>query len=223
MKGHNLALIASDERDLHALAADLRLRFCIRTAVAGVHIRNGDPWLQKISLATEAFGQIDALLLPIGFSLDSDTGDLSEEQTRALIETNLVAVILTISKFMQPMRARNLGVIVGFGSIAAVRGRRANVVYAAAKRALCSYFESVRHMLASTSVRVQLYEMGYIDTQQAFGRRLLFPKCSPEKAAEFIVANLHRDVGTRYFPRFWSLVTTMVRMLPWSIYKRLNI
>jgi short-subunit dehydrogenase len=221
-RGHALVLAASDERDLNALAADLRLRFGIRTEIAAIHIRAGEGWLEQLCSAAAAFESIDTLFFPIGFSLDDDTGVLDEAQTRAILEANLLAVILTISKFLPGMLARKTGTIVGFGSIAAVRGRGANVVYSAAKRALGSYFESVRHLAAKTPVRVQFYQMGYLDTQQAFGRRLLFSKCSPQRAAEHVVEHLESDFGERYYPRFWALVALPLRLLPWTFFKRLS-
>ena len=44
---------------------------------------------------------------------------------------------------------------VAWGSVAAVRGRRRNVAYSAAKRALQSFFESLRHACVGSSVTVQ--------------------------------------------------------------------
>jgi short-subunit dehydrogenase len=111
---------------------------------------------------------------------------------------------------------------VGFGSIAAVRGRSANVVYSAAKRALESYFESLRHRLTSAKVRVQFYRLGYMDTQQSFGKRLLLPKASPEQIARDVVRNLDRDVGFTTRPRFWIAVSLIVRCLPWALFRRLK-
>ena len=44
-----------------------------------------------------------------------------------------------------------------------------NVAYSAAKRALASFFESLRHACADTGVAVQFYVLGYMDTE--LGRR----------------------------------------------------
>ncbi len=66
--------------------------------------------------------------------------------------------------------------MVGFGSIAAARGRSGNVVHASSKRALESYFESLRHAWAGQGPRVQFYILGYLDTSLASGRTKLFPR-----------------------------------------------
>lgn len=221
-KGHNLLLCASDERDLRALAGDLALRFNIRAEIATCSIRSGEPWLAKLVAAAAVFPHIDGLFFPIGFSSDDDNGTLDETHSRALVEANLLSVMLIVSTFLPKLIAQKKGWIVGFGSIAAVRGRRSNIIYSAAKRALASYFESLGHLLWKSGVGVQFYQMGYIDTQQSFGRRLLFPKCSPEAAAQFVVAHLNSGFALRNYPRFWSLITLAVRYLPWTLFKRLN-
>lgn len=112
--------------------------------------------------------------------------------------------------------------VVGFGSIAAVRGRKANVVYSASKRGLESYFESLRHLTANTGVIVQFYRLGYVETQQSFGQRLLFPVVTPEQVARDIMARAGRDFGVRFFPGFWRLIALAVAWLPWRLYKNLD-
>jgi NAD(P)-dependent dehydrogenase (short-subunit alcohol dehydrogenase family) len=52
---------------------------------------------------------------------------------------------------------------VAWGSVAAVRGRRRNVAYSAAKRALQSFFESLRHACVGSSVTVQFYVHARLD------------------------------------------------------------
>ena len=50
-----------------------------------------------------------------------------------------------------------------------VPGRSRNVAYSAAKRALASFFESLRHAFADSGVVVQFYVLGYMDTELAAG------------------------------------------------------
>lgn len=92
------------------------------------------------------------------------------------------------------------GVIVGFGSVAAVRGRSYNMSYSAAKRALESYFESLRHALSERDIRVQFYVAGFLDTNLAYGVRTHLPKADPHRLADEVVRQLGKDIGMRYFP-----------------------
>jgi hypothetical protein len=80
----------------------------------------------------------------------------------------------------------------------------------------------LRHLTAGTDVRVQFFRLGYVDTQQSFGQRLLFPVVSPQQVANHVVASAHTDFGAQYYPRFWQLIALAVAWLPWPLYKRLN-
>jgi short-subunit dehydrogenase len=96
-------------------------------------------------------------------------------------------------------------------------------VYGAAKSGLETYFAALRHYLVGKPCRVQFYRLGYLDTAMTFGQKLMFPALPPEAAAAAIVANLHRDLGAVYLPAWWRPIATVVRLLPWPVFKRLNI
>jgi short-subunit dehydrogenase len=112
--------------------------------------------------------------------------------------------------------------IVGFGSIAAVRGRTRNAAYSAAKRALASYFESVRHALRDTPVHVQFYVLGYLDTNLAFAQDTKLPRASPAKCAEHVFRRRHADAGVTYYPHYWRPICAVLRLLPWSVFRKLS-
>jgi len=222
-EGKDLFLVASDPRDLAALAAHLRLKFGVRVDTAACHIRWDDAgWLSALS---ERMGEpegFDALFLPIGSSREDDTGGMAEGAMRQLVEVNFFSVASLVSYFLPTFTRRGTGRIVAFGSVAAARGRSANVVYAASKRALTSYFESLSHLMAGTAVNIQCYQLGYVDTQQSYGKRLLFPKITPRRAVEIVLGGSRRGSGVRYLPGFWRPIVWLVRSLPWAIYKGLR-
>lgn len=221
-RGHELLLVASDATDLEVQAAHLRMSFGARVEHVAANASDPDAFLAAIMQASEPFGDIEGLFLPIGVSSYEDCDAPRPELARMLIDANLVSVMSLVATFLPPMLSANRGVVVGFGSVAAIRGRRVNVAYSAAKRALQSYFESLRHATADSAVCVQLYQLGYVDTQQTFGRRLLFRPVQPARIAEHVVASLGRDIGTRYVPRYWALVAWLVASLPWFVFKHLR-
>ncbi len=220
--GHNLILVASDERDLDIVVRDLRLRFGVRVEPVACRIVPGTDWLNLIVEASDRMDSIDGLFYPIGLSDDEDRGLLDDAGSRAIVEANFYGLTLITSRFLPAMIQRKSGHIVGFGSVAAVRGRAANVIYSASKRALASYFESLRHLTASAKIRVQFYQLGYLDTQQAYGKKLLFPKADPRVLANRVVRDLNRDFGVRYYPRFWWMIVTILRLVPWPLFRKLR-
>jgi short-subunit dehydrogenase len=220
-RGHDLLLIGRDPGDLRAEAGHLHTVYGVRVATLAADAGSPDLFVDAVSAATAAFGDIRTMLFPIGMSRPDDFAASPLVQTRALLDVNFTSVAALIEALLPRLHSAD-GVIVGFGSVASARGRSANVVYAAAKRALESYFESLRHRLSATQVRVQFYRLGYLDTQQSIGKRLFLPKAAPELIARSVAENLDRDLGIVTRPRLWRLVTLVVRLLPWRLFRRLK-
>ncbi|MDP2025014.1 SDR family oxidoreductase [Sulfuriferula sp.] len=221
-RGSALMLVASDARDLDALAAHLRLVYRVEVQTVAADATRVTEFVEQVGKAAAAFGAIDSLYFPIGASRAEDRGLLGMEQASAILNSNLTVVIGLTSRFLPQLLELPQARIVGFSSIAAIRGRKANVVYSAAKRGLESYFESLRHLTAATGVRVQLYRLGYVATQQSFGQRLLFPVVTPQQVAQEVLRNLDKDIGKVFFPRYWALIALAVSWVPWPIYKKLD-
>ena len=219
---HRLILVARSRRDLEAEAAHLRLSFGVAVKWIASDAASPQDLLQALAALPNADPPIRNLFFPLGIARADDDGLLPPADAAALLNVNLASVMAVVSTYLPAMLTAGPGNIVGFGSIAAIRGRRANVVYAAAKRGLESYFESLRHRTAESSIRVQFYRLGYVDTQQNIGKKLLLPKASPQWIADQVVRNLDRDSGLRHLPRFWGPVGALLRRLPWTIYRELD-
>lgn len=217
----SLVLVARDADHLSREAAHLRNLHGIDVTVVAADARSPDALVATLGAAVD-LDNVETLLCPIGVSRSDDDGTLTVRETEDLFAANLLSVVAVSEAVLPGMQRRRRGTIVGFGSIAAVRGRSANIVYAAAKRGLESYFESLRHRMAGSGVNVQLYRLGYLDTAQAYGKALLFPKANPEHLARRVVTHLDRDFGTMTWPRFWAAVTLAVRLLPWPLFKTLK-
>lgn len=221
--GHDLVIVSSDERDLDALAADLRIRHGIRVAGIGADLGTDEIHLERLEEAAARLGGVDGLFFPIGWTLPGDDGHLEPTLTERLVRTNFLSVATVVTRFLPELRRRPRAAVVGFGSVAATRGRGANVVYSASKRALQTYFEGLRCACMGTRIAVQFYVLGYLDTNLAFGRRTLLPRASPERLASRVVRNLSRGVGVVYYPRFWRPLCAALSLLPWALLKRLKL
>jgi short-subunit dehydrogenase len=136
---HDLLLVASDVRDLEALAADLMLRNDVAVHTLALDLgRETDPGV-RIAAALDAMPPLCALLLPIGASREDDDFSLDASRIGQLLAINLHAPLAIVHALL-PKLLESRGVIVLFGSIAAVRGRGRNVVYATT---LCTRQRSV--------------------------------------------------------------------------------
>jgi len=222
-KGHSsLILVSRDARDLKAEAAHLRLTLGCEVITIACDAADIAATVSAIRNVVPPESPIKYALFPIGVSRDDDDGQLNHVDVQSIVNINLNIIVSVIQNLLPDMEEGGASGIVGFGSIASARGRNANMVYAAAKRALESYFESLRHRTADTNVNVQFYRLGYLDTSQTFGKSLQFPIASPEMVANMVVENLDRDVGKKTYPRFWNFITFILKYVPWFIYKKIN-
>ena len=220
--GHDLLLVASDLRDVEAVAADLQLRHgVIARAMALDLARSADPGA-CIATALDAMpGPLQALLLPLGHSREDDTLALDAARIGELLAINLHAPLVLVHALL-PRLLLARGVVVLFGSIASARGRGRNVVYAAAKRALDSLYESLRQRHAPEALRVHLYRLGFLATNLTWGMRLPTAAVEPADVARVVVARLGRASGSRYLPRKFALIAAIVRAMPWALFRRMK-
>jgi short-subunit dehydrogenase len=220
---HDLVLMGRDQRDLDAIAADLSLRFGIETKVLAGDLGQPEALSERLSAVLTAWTPIHGFLFSIGTASDEDTLDLPQKQIREIVNVNFLSVVAMINLALPYLMGEGCGVIVGFGSIAAARGRSYNIAYSAAKRALEAYFESLRHALSERAIRVQFYIVGFLDTNMAYGLRTPLPKAAPERLADKVVCQLGRDFGARYFPVWWQPICAALRVAPWWLMRRLSL
>jgi short-subunit dehydrogenase len=218
---HALLLVASDSRDLDALAADLRLRHdaTVRTLALDL-AREPDPGARILEML-DGFDAPDALLLPIGNSRGDDDFSLDAAAIDTLLAINL-RVPLAITHAFVPALLETCGKIVLFGSIASARGRGRNVVYASAKRGLISLYESLRQRYRPTELRVQLYQLGFLATNLTHGMPLPTAAAEPAAIAKIVVRGLQGSSRLRWLPARFALIAALVRWLPWPLYRRMR-
>ncbi len=220
-RGRELLLVASDARDLEAVAADLRVRFdaTVRTLALDL-ARAADPGA-TVAVALDGLPPARALLLAAGWSRTDDDFTLDAVQIGQLLAVNLHAPLAIVHALL-PRLLETRGAIVLFGSIAAVRGRGRNVVYAGAKRALESLYESLRQAHAPGALRVQLYRLGFLATNLTHGMPLPLAPADPAVVARIVANRIERGSGCRYLPRRFALIASIVRWLPWPLYRRMR-
>jgi NADP-dependent 3-hydroxy acid dehydrogenase YdfG len=120
-----------------------------------------------VASALEAFGRIDAVFANAGMGAARGFLEESVEHWRAMVETNVLGVALTIRAALPHLRDAGAGHFVLTGSVA---GRRAlpGSLYSATKFAVAAMAEGLRQELRSAApdaaIRVTLINPGMVDT-----------------------------------------------------------
>jgi short-subunit dehydrogenase len=216
--GFDLVLISRDRRDTEPLAAHLRIRFGIVAIALAADLAH-DMYLAAVEDALAQVSPLRGLLLPVGASDPDDEIGLADDLMVQLVNSNFLNPCRLLNVLLPRLRG---GEVVGFGSVAGVRGRTRNAAYAASKSALMTYFESLRHWAGAEEIAVRFYIPGYLDTNLAFGQDLPFRAADTRSLARRVRADTGLTL-TRYFPAYWRFIVSLLMLLPWSIYRRLKI
>jgi len=218
---NDLIIISSDLRDTKALASDLEIRYGVNVTPLQLSLSKDQIRFKEVDDALENLSPLAGLILPIGFNHPNDIPGIDDKNFSELVNTNFTSVCLYINHFLPILKKLPDTTIIGFGSIAAIRGRSLNAAYAASKRALESYFESLRHFVANSPLTVQFYMIGYLDTNLSFGADMtLFKPAQVDRLADIVFNNRLQDFGTTSYPKYWKIIKILLPIVPWSVFKK---
>jgi NAD(P)-dependent dehydrogenase (short-subunit alcohol dehydrogenase family) len=126
-----------------------------------------------VAAAIEAFGRIDVLVNNAGHGLLGALEELSDEQIRAVLDTNVFGVASVTRAVLPHMRSRRRGHIVQMSSVGGVVGNPGHAIYATSKFALEGMSEALAGEVAALGIRVTIVEPGPFRTDFA-GRSMRF-------------------------------------------------
>lgn len=220
-RGSGLLLVASDARDVEALAADLGIRYGIAVRTLAIDLARAPDPGGAVAAALAELPPPSVLLLAAGWSRVDDAFGLDAVRIGQLLAVNLHAPLAIVHALLPALREAR-GTVVLFGSIAAVRGRGRNVVYAGAKRALESLYESLRQAYGPHELHVQLYRLGFLATNLTHGLALPLAPSEPASVARIVAGRIGGRSGRWTVPRRFALLAGIVRWLPWPLYRRMR-
>jgi 3-oxoacyl-[acyl-carrier protein] reductase len=129
----------------------------------------------------EEAGDVDVLVNNAGLTRDGLLARMSDDDWRAVIETNLSSVFYTCRAVTRPMMKKRSGVIVNVSSIVGVHGNWGQTNYAASKAGIIGFTKSLARELGSRGVRANVVAPGYIQTA--------LTEVLPEEARQAMLAN----------------------------------
>jgi NAD(P)-dependent dehydrogenase (short-subunit alcohol dehydrogenase family) len=220
--GFRLALVARRESELlqwaHAqgIAPD-------RLAVYPADVRDVAAITAAGRACIAAQGLPDVVIANAGISVGMDTADFADlEVMRATLETNVLGMAATFQPFVEAMRQRGSGTLVGIASVAGIRGLPGHGAYCASKAAVISYCESLRGECRPYGVQVVTIAPGYIDTPLTRGNRYSMPfLMSADAFADRAFRHIAAGVRLRFVPWQMGVVASLLRALPGALLDRL--
>jgi len=212
-----VVLAGRDEQRMAAAAAPLSCR--IRTvhydaAALDTH--------QAVLDKAFAFGTVDLVISAAGILAGQDVLDDDPLQAGLLVETNFTGHVTTLLGAAARLRAQGHGTIVVLSSVAAVRPRRANFVYGAAKAGLDAFARGLADSLHGSGVRVLLVRPGFVIGRMTQGMSPAPLSTTPAAVGRAVAAALAGRADVVWVPSQLGVLAFALRLVPRPVWRRLR-
>jgi short-subunit dehydrogenase len=168
-------------------------------------------------------GLPEVVIANAGISVGMDTAEREDlDVLRDTLATNNIGLAATFHPFLQPMRARGRGRLVGIASVAAIRGLPGHGAYCASKAGVVAYCESLRGECRGTGVQVVTLVPGYIATPLTAHNRYPMPfLMQPADFADRAFRAIEAGTSYRVIPWQMGVAAKLLRLLPNPLFDRL--
>ena len=155
-----------------------------------------------------------------GISVGVDTADAADLAVLdRTLRTNVTGLATTFQPFIEPMRQRGSGILVGIASVAGIRGLPGSAAYSGSKAAAIAWLESVRVELHPSGIRVLTICPGFVDTPMTRVNRYAMPfLLSADEAARRIAAAIEARKRFAIVPWQMAIAGRLLRLLPCWLY-----
>jgi len=219
---YRLALVARRSEAIAAWAAELDLS-PDSYAIYGADVANTDSIVAAAQACIARQGLPDVVIANAGISIGIDSAHREDIDAMAQVfATNNIGLAASFHPFIQAMRVRGSGILVGIASVAGIRGLPGHAAYCASKAAVISYCEALRGELRGTGVEVITIAPGYVDTPLTRKNRYPMPFLMP--AATFAdQAFIAITAGDSYRVIPWQMgaVSRLMRLIPNFLWDRI--
>lgn len=212
-RGADLILSGRSTESLKVLAED-----CGRACVYPLDLAQPET-LADATVDIAAQGPLDAIICTAALYDPARVADLDPARAKEMVQVNLFGT-LEVARLCPPL-LRDGGQLVLFGSVAGYFGLPGGQPYSATKAAINNLAESLRLELAPR-VDVRLVCPGFVRTRLTAKNNFSMPAIiSPKEAAEEVLRGMTGRAFEIHFPRRFTLMLKLLRLLPYRLSMRL--
>jgi decaprenylphospho-beta-D-erythro-pentofuranosid-2-ulose 2-reductase len=173
-----------------------------------------------------AAGVPDLVIAATGVLIAQSRVEADVSLAATMIQANFTGQVTTLLALGTFMKARGSGTIVVLSSVAAVRPRRFNSVYGAAKAGLDAFAHGYADSLHGSGVRLLLVRPGFVIGRMTDGMPAAPLATTPEQVGAAVAAALRgsRFPGDRpvWVPTALAGLAAVMRLVPRPLWRRLD-
>ncbi len=176
------------------------------------------------ALVADAFagGPVDVVISAAGILVDQAELDSDPLRAGMLIETNFTGHVTTLLAVAARLREQRHGTIVVLSSVAAVRPRKANMVYGAAKAGLDAFARGLADSLAGSGVRLLLVRPGFVIGRMTAGMKPAPLSTTPAAVGAAVAAALAGSRDMIWVPPALGPFALVMRAIPRPLWRRMR-
>jgi short-subunit dehydrogenase len=118
---------------------------------------------------------------------------------------------------------RHSGTLAVLSSVAGERGRKSNYVYGSSKAGLTAFVDGLRNRIDREGVRVMTIKPGPVKTAMTENMKGSAKFADVEVVAASLVKAIDKGTDVVYVPGIWRMIMAVIRAIPESIFKKLNL
>jgi decaprenylphospho-beta-D-erythro-pentofuranosid-2-ulose 2-reductase len=169
-----------------------------------------------------ADGSLDIVISAAGVLVPQADLDRDVQQAATMIETNFTGHVSTLLAVAAHMRAQGRGTIIVLSSVAAVRPRKANPVYGAAKAGLDAFARGLADSLHGSGVRLLLVRPGFVTGRMTEGMEPAPLATTPAAVGAATAAALRGKRDTIWVPAQLAVLATALKYVPRPLWRRIS-
>ncbi|HSE31295.1 MAG TPA: SDR family oxidoreductase [Pyrinomonadaceae bacterium] len=189
------SICGRNERELHKAVSDLNQLEEASATGTVCDVRNYDDVTALFEHTVETFGGVDILINNAGVGIFTTVENMSPEDFRSVLETNVFGVFYCCHRAIPLMRKRGGGYIINISSLAGANPHPQMAAYNASKFGLNGFSEALMQEVRHDGIKVSYIMPGSVNTE--FGGDTPDPSKSwqlqPEDIAKTVLDLLHYD------------------------------
>ncbi|HEX9515715.1 MAG TPA: SDR family NAD(P)-dependent oxidoreductase [Streptosporangiaceae bacterium] len=167
-------------------------------------------------------GPVDLVIAAAGVLTPQADADRDPVLAARMIEVNFTSHVTTLLAVASRMRTQRHGTIVVLSSVAAIRPRKANYVYGAAKAGLDAFARGLTDALAGTGIRVLLVRPGFVTGRMTAGLPPAPMSSTPAQIGSAVAAALDGKASLLWVPPGLAAAAMVIRLIPRPLWRRMR-
>jgi decaprenylphospho-beta-D-erythro-pentofuranosid-2-ulose 2-reductase len=167
-------------------------------------------------------GPLDLVISAAGVLIGQPEVEADVRRAAEMIDANFTGHVTTLLAIAARMRAQGRGTIVVLSSVAAVRPRKANFVYGAAKTGLDAFARGLADSLHGSGVRLLLVRPGFVIGRMTAGMPPAPLATTPAKVGAATAAALRGRKPSVWVPAPLAGMAVALRLVPRPAWRRVS-